>query len=144
MTLAGAAALLLITPTTRASQTAEAREKSDLRILLVSHDPKAVQPPFSGMEDERSLALYAERAELFGELFGEHFENVKVVYGGQYEPSMSDDADVTVFDARPNKLEIPGAEGRNYLPLDFDRATLMISENSPLIGEALGSKMDWL
>ncbi|MCP5022144.1 MAG: hypothetical protein GY930_10240 [bacterium] len=133
----------------------EATGKSDLRVLLVSHDPDNVRVPFPDMADERMVALYAERAELFEAMLREHFTSVRMVYGADYTTAMSDAVDVTLFDARPKALS-QAERGKDpltgetsykpaeYLPRDFDRPALMIAENSPTIGEPLGLKLDWL
>jgi hypothetical protein len=133
----------------------ETSSKSDLRVLLVSHDPANIRVPFADMEDERTVALYAERAELFETLLREHFTHVKMVYGGAYTASMSDEVDVTLFDSRPKELikskrvkdPVSGEMDyrlAEYLPRNFDRPALMIAESSPTIGEPLGLKLDWL
>lgn len=126
----------------------DASTKSDLRILLVGHDPDAPRITFPDMGDERSRDLYAERTDAFRDLLRAHFETVEVVFGGAYEPSMSDDVDVTLFDCVPDRLPVPKTgelDARpSCLPHDFSRPALMIAENSSLIGEPLGSKLDWL
>ena len=125
----------------------DASPKSDLRVLLVGHDPEAPRITFDG-DDERTRALYAERTDAFRALLETHFETVEVVFGAAYDASMSGDVDVTLFDCVPDRL--PTAETgdvppvRRYLPDDFSKPALMIAENSSLIGEPLGSKLDWL
>lgn len=123
--------------------------KSSLKVLLVSHDPETPQVPFKDMAHERHAELYGERAALWEALLAEHFEHVSLVYGEQYEASMSDAVDVTIFDAKPPVAKEAVRDGMNYepaeyLPRTFDRPALMISENSPRLGEPLGLKLDWL
>ena len=129
-------------------------EHGGLRVLLVGHDPAAPQVPFTDMAKERTYRLYRERTAAFEALLRYHFADVRVVYAGDYSPEMSDDVDVTVFDARPKQRAADGeADGDgasssyrppSYLPASFDRPALMIAETSPLIGEPLGLKLDWL
>lgn len=137
-----------------ATQEASA-QKSDLRVLLVSHDPAAPKLAFASMADERTLELYKERASAFETFLKEHFESVQLVYGDSYTAAMSDAVDVTLFDARPKALSPAGEvtdpetgetshQRASYLPESFSRPALMIAENSPLIGEPIGLKLDWL
>ena len=129
--------------------------KSKLRVLLVSHDPQDPKVPFPQMATERTYALYRERAAAFEKFLREHFEHVQLVYGADYERSMSDAVDVTVFDARPTPIKeavrqvddagrVVSYRPEQYLPTDFDRPALLISENSARIGEGLQLKLDWL
>jgi len=133
----------------------EAPAKSDLRVLLVGHDPEAPKVPFKDMATERTFELYRERTAAFTEFLIEHFESVQVVYGDSYMTEMSDTVDVTLFDARPKQLSEAGEvtdpetgvtsyQRAGYLPIEFDRPALLIAENSPLIGEPIGLKLDWL
>ena len=129
--------------------------KSELKVLFVGHNPDAPQIMFANMAVERTKQLYKERTPAFEAFLNSRFEHVTVVYGEQYTISMSDDVDVTIFDARPkpitaSKREVDPETGEmdyqpaSYLPLSFDRPALLIAENSPQIGEALGLKLDWL
>lgn len=148
----GLLAVLLVVPI---AECQGAENKSDLRVLLVSHDPANVHVPFADMASERTMVLYAERAELFEALLKEHFNHVRMVYGDNYTADMSNEVDVTLFDSRPKPLRaaerakdpVTGETDyrpAEYLPADFDRPALMIAENSPMIGEPLGLKLDWL
>ena len=133
----------------------EAREKSDLRVLLVGHDPANPRVMFADLAVERTEELYRERTAAFEALLNEHFESVTVVHADDYRASMSDAVDVTLFDAQPRTLveavreQDPETGAWTYtperlLPRDFSRPALMIGENSPRIGEGLGLKLDWL
>lgn len=130
-------------------------EKSSLRILFVGHDPEKPRVAFADQSNEKTLALYKERTEAFDKFLKQRFKSVRVVLGNDYKAEMSNDVDVTIFDCRPKALteakrEVDEKTGEmdyqapTYLPADFNRAALMISENSPLIGEPLGLKLDWL
>lgn len=136
------------------AQESSTKDKSPLRVLLVSHDPQAPQVLPVDMT-WRTLELYKERAASWKALLNEHFAQVTLVYGPAYDVTMSDAVDVTVFDARPKAISdvgmvtnpVRGEESHkraSYLPRSFTRPALMISENSPLIGEPLGLKLDWL
>ncbi|MFT7619178.1 MAG: hypothetical protein ACI97A_002828 [Planctomycetota bacterium] len=131
------------------------KEDVGLRVLLVAHDPEAPSIPFASSATSRTYALYRERTAAFEALLRYHFKHVKVVYGADYTSAISDNFDVTVFDARPKALS-PSSRNENpttgeidfkparYLPESFNRASLTISDNSPRIGEPLGLKLDWL
>ena len=144
------ASLLLIAVTTvPVGSTAVGREDEGLRVLLVGHDPAAPQVPLPALANERTGALYRERTAAFEALLRYHFEDVRVVYGEQYRVEMSDEVDVTVFDAPPRALTPSNTDGGGhssvaYLPASFDRPALMIAQTSPRIGESLGLKLDWL
>ncbi len=129
--------------------------KSDLRVLFVGHDPADPKVPFQDLATDRTYALYQERTPAFEEFLRQRFRNVQVVFGDDYRVGMSDEVDVTIFDARPKELtpvkrEVDPDTGEtlyepaSYLPLSFDRPALLIAENSPRIGEPLGLKLDWL
>lgn len=127
----------------------DSTERSDLRVLLVGNDPANLKVTFADLAKERTLELYGERTAAFEALLKEHFENVTVVFGADYEASMSEAVDVTLFDTRPEPLASEtktthGYEQKGYLPHDFSWPAVMIAENSPLIGEPLGLKLDWL
>ncbi len=114
------------------------------RVLLVGHDPQAPKLPFTSLAKPRTHRLYRERTAAFEALLRYHFDHVEVVYGADYDAAMSDDFDVTVFDCRPKALREPERGVPVYLPEGFDRPALLIAENSPWVGESLGSKFDWL
>ncbi len=124
-------------------------DAAPLRVLFVGHDPSDRKIPFADMAEPRTYQLYRERTSAFESLLRYHFEDVRVVYGKDYEVSMSDDVDVTIFDTLPNPLHDPerdrGAPRQNsYLPETFSRPALTISMNSARIGEPIGLKHDWL
>jgi hypothetical protein len=130
------ACLVVSGPTAVALQAAAEKDlqKSALRVLLVAHDPESPQVSFPDLATERTHALYSERRDAFAKLLREHFQDVRVVLADDYRAGMSDDVDVTVFDARPAR----------ELDRSFSRPALMIGEASPRIGERLGLKLDWL
>ncbi|MFT4540983.1 MAG: hypothetical protein ACI841_004492 [Planctomycetota bacterium] len=130
-------------------------QKSDLRVLYVGDDPEAPKIMFADSADARTVELYQERNSAFTAFLTRRFANVSMVHGDDYNAELSDDVDVTIFDTRPKALtpssrDIDPDTGEmdykpaTYLPDDFDRPALMISANSPVIGEPLGLKLDWL
>lgn len=126
-----------------------AQSKSDLTVLFVGQDPENPVISFADPTDKRQLELYTERTGAFEKFLNQRFHNVKVVFGSDYNAKMSDSYDVTIFDTRPKALTEAVREEGNYtpptfLPMDFDRPALLISENSPRIGEGIGLKLDWL
>ena len=129
-------------------QAEPAQADQGLRVLLVGHDPEAPQVMFRQLAKPRTFRLYRERTAAWESLLRYHFEHVKVVYGKDYEVAMSDDFDVTIFDARPKELTSaqrqPQYRPASYLPESFDRPAILIAENSPRIGEPIGLKLDWL
>lgn len=152
-TLHLAAALACLLPS--AAPEPPAVDKSELRVLLVAHDPENPSPAFAELRDGRSGELFAERKSAFEALLREHFTDVRVVLGEDYEVALSDTVDVTLFDSRPKALtpvvnEVDPATGERhyepatYLPESFTRPALMIADVSPRIGEPLGLKLDWL
>ncbi len=131
-----------------AATDASTTPRDTLRVLLVGHDPASPKVPFRQLAKERTFRLYRERTAAFEALLRYHFENVEVVYGEDYVPAMSETADVTIFDCRPKALKEvvrePKYRPAEYLPSDFDSPAILIAENSPWIGEPVGSKFDWL
>lgn len=125
---------------------AQEHPKSDLAVLLVAQDPEHPVVPIYTEVTDRALELCRERTAAFEGLLREHFNDVTVVYGADYLVGLSEAADVTLFDVLPPVLG-RGEGDRDpvaYLPQDFAHAALTISHVSPLIGESLGTKNDWL
>ncbi|MEM7261108.1 MAG: hypothetical protein AAF488_03895 [Planctomycetota bacterium] len=145
---------VVVAGTAHADDPADSAKKSDLRVLLVGHDPAKPRMPFAD-RSERTVELYKERTAAWEKFLRSRFEHVQVVHGPDYNVSLSEDVDVTVFDCRPKHLtptkrEVDPKTGvmdyqpATYLPIEFDRPAITISENSPVIGEPLGLKLDWL
>jgi len=146
---------LLSTALVLAAQSPQAHFEDDLRVLFVGQDPAAPQVGYADAEKPRTLPLLRERTAAWEALLRYHFENVTVVYGADYEASMSDAVDVTIFDALPKPLvasvreQDPETGEWNYepaqfLPDDFSKPALAIAHHTPRIGEPLGTKLDWL
>ena len=95
-----------------------------------------------------------ERTADFTRFLKKHFTKVTAVNGKDWTPEMSQAYDVTIFDGNPRQLKpevrVTDENGRvieykrpEYLPADFDRATICIAEASENLGRSLGSKNDW-
>lgn len=136
-----------------------AADKADLKILYVGDNPETIQ--LSEMDKmspnaDRVLALKKSRLPAFKKFLTENFTTVDVVFGENYKENMSDNYQVTIFDALPNPikervLEQDEKTGRTlkyepavYLSSEFDNAAIVIADVSPRIGEPLEYKMDWL
>lgn len=113
--------------------------QSPPRVLFVGVDPNAdhVAPYHrTGPAATRYPDLMKERTPAFESFLKEHFESVRVVFGDQYEPKMSDRFDVTVFDTLPPYLEASGNDKNTKkfrLPTDFSRPAIMIGDVAPFI-----------
>ncbi len=126
-----------------------ASAKPELRILFVGHDPDAPRVMFPQLATDRTYALHRERTPAFESLLRYHFKNVRVVYSADYLVEMSDDVDVTIFDALPKPVsplvhKAGSYTPPSYLPDTFNRPVLTISGASSGIGDTFGSKLDWL
>jgi len=127
-------------------------EKSKLRILFVGNDPNAkVSLPgyLNGEAAQRMPELMKERMSAFRTLLESHFESVKTLNAEDYKVEMSDDYDVTVFDALPPKIrEVDEGEWTRpiRMTLDFDRPALMVGEVGPVtLGRhGIGLRLDHL
>lgn len=118
-------------------------------VLFVGHDPANPQIMFADMADARTEALHRERTAAWEALLRYHFQEVRVVYAPDYEQSMSDAFDVTIFDATPKALTEAVRSPNGYTPPsflteDFDRPAVTIAGISDRIGASLGLKLDWL
>lgn len=131
------------------------QESSGLRVLFVGHDPENPQITFADPDDPKVRALVAERTASFRGLLERHFEAPRVIHASEYKPSMSEQVDVTIFDALPNALKEAKRdkdprtgehtyEPAEYLPATYDRPTLAVASTVADLGETLGWKLDWL
>ena len=111
--------------------------RRDLRVLFVGPNPDDPAADVGSVMEHyhRAHEIYARHTESFRALLEEHFDDVTVVHGSDYRPSMSADVDVTIFDAQ---LAQP-------LPRDFGHASIFIGYVGPnLTDRQLGTKLDWL
>lgn len=117
-------------------------DKSDLKILVVAHNPDSLQTNGYGSPvSPRYAELAKTRGQEYKNLLDPHFKTVKLINSEDYNYTMSDDYDVTVMDDLPKPIESVdlGAYRRGesivhggkvmtynrYLPDDFDRAMIM-------------------
>ncbi|MHC5114517.1 MAG: hypothetical protein ACYTGP_08840 [Planctomycetota bacterium] len=144
-----AAWLVLIGP----AATPAAAERADgLTVLYVGLDPDEPVPEklvrYAGAHRDRQLELYGERTKAFMAFLLQHFETVGFVTGDDYDATLSDEYDVTVFDTLPKMLEQgPAGEWQKLrLPEDFDRPAVTVGEVGPLmLGRfGFGFKIDHL
>jgi hypothetical protein len=110
-------------------------EKINLRILYVGYDASRPMPDkvayFSTWEPAMTMA-YKTRMDDFKRFLNSRFTTVKLVDVRNYNTSLSQDADVTIFDASPVNL-----------PADFDRPAILLHAMAPNIGIPLHLKFDW-
>lgn len=130
-------------------------QKSDLRVLYVGIDPASPQKAVKGRNElptqfETRLLRWNE----FKSFLAQEFKVFKQLDRLEYNAAMSDDYDVTIFDARPKVLKerIWESDGKGgvkryepaaYLPDKFSAAALSINQLSSNLGEAIGTKLDW-
>jgi hypothetical protein len=96
-----------------------AEEKADMAILFV------------GMPD-------TERTAEFMSFLGEHFREVGFTASETFVPERADPYDVVVFDYMWGFKKVPD------LPLDYDRASVLIASGGGLFNKELKLKIDWL
>lgn len=129
-----------------------AADKSDLKILYVGDNPDKASLDYdeqSRPNAEEILNRKKMRPKMFSDFLKKHFEKVDVIVGEDYKESLSNNYDVTIFDARPKVLEEAVMRENYYAPAkylseEFDNAAILISEVSAEIGQGINSKIDWL
>ena len=135
-------------------------QKQNIKVLYVGFDP-ALSIPDSiqdhirltgGASPERFTREYKTRMLAFQSYLNKYFTTVKTVDARQYDMKMSAGYDVTIFDEviKPWKERVyERKEGRTiyepakYLTEDFDHAAIFIGHVAPMMGESIGSKLDW-
>ena len=135
-------------------------QKQNIKVLYVGFDP-ALSIPDSiqdhirltgGASPERFTREYKSRMLAFQSYLNKYFTTVKTVDARQYDMKMSAGYDVTIFDEviKPWKERVyEKKEGRTiyepakYLTEDFDHAAIFIGHVAPMMGESVGSKLDW-
>ena len=127
------------------SFSAAASEKSKLRVLYVGPNPDSqpnvptwphgVPRDLSGKERERFAELQSERPEAFRSLLSKHFDNFKILVADDYRAELSEQFDVTIFDAQPpvieTKKQAHGWDRKIRLPDDYSHPAMMIGEVGP-------------
>ena len=140
--------------------TAYAAAKSTLRVLYVGDHPNRIEqsPSASNIyrnEQGQIPKWYRNRTSSFERLLSQYFVEVAIVYSDEYQESVSDNYDVTVFGDLPKPMkgeivetdengDVVRFEAAQYLSPNFDNASLLIGFVSAAIGEPLELKMDWL
>ncbi|MFK7768166.1 MAG: hypothetical protein AB8B55_13160 [Mariniblastus sp.] len=127
-------------------------QKSTLRILFVGSDPEVkIKPPsyLEGKSAKRYSELRQERTPAFKSLLEEHFREVTILNAVDYKPALSDNFDVTVFDARPpaiEQIDMGNWTKKIRMPYDFDRPAVMIGNIAPMtLGRnSMGLRLDHL
>lgn len=137
------------------------QQKQDVSVLYVGFDPSIPFPEElinsvtqnGGMTPERFREDYKTRLPEFKKYLQDYFEVVKTIDARNYKTEMSADYDVTIFDQtiepwKPKVSEMVDGnmkyEPAKYLTEDFDHATIFIGHTSPVMGQSVGTKLDWL
>ncbi|MBD0833387.1 hypothetical protein [Aestuariibaculum sediminum] len=136
------------------------QKKQDVSVLYVGFDPKTPIPEellgglgIASMTPERFKDDYKTRFPEFKSYLETYFRKVKTVDARVYKVEMSAHFDVTIFDQaikpwKPQVREMVDGkmnfEPAKYLTEDFDHATIFIGHTAPLMGQSIGSKLDWL
>lgn len=126
--------------------------KSNLRVLYVGSNPdQPIRVPSykAGAAATRYSELRQERMPAFNKLLNSHFDSVKSVNVEDYRVEMSNNVDVTIFDAKPPAIEDVdmGTWTKHVrMPRDFNRPALMIGNVGPttLGRHGLGFRLDHL
>lgn len=129
-------------------------KKSNLRVIFVGQNAENSKSNNAQLGFDEAYETPTQRTASFEELLNQYFNVVKVVEAKDYSAEMSKAYDVTVFDAAPKAIKgrvmekdvtgkILDFVPAQYLPDDYDRATLCIGNASDAVGRSLGSKNDW-
>lgn len=130
--------------------------KQDLKVLYVGYRPDMPLPDWAILRIAAEQQTdYKGRMPAFEQLLGKYFTMVKTVDARDYTERMSQDYDVTVFDALPRPLKMPvvkkdsvfgftiSQESGVYLTEEFDRPAVFVGYVSDEMGRSLGLKLDW-
>lgn len=123
--------------------------KEKLSVLYVGGNTDLYEAPANQKD-----SLIQARTASFRNLLESHFTTVKTLQGSEYNPEMSKNYDVTIFDGRPEALTpriMERDENGNftkyvpatYLPKDYDCATITIGSMGETMGQGIGTKNDW-
>ncbi|MDH5455231.1 MAG: hypothetical protein OEY37_04105 [Gammaproteobacteria bacterium] len=133
-------------------------ETPELRVLYVGVNPETAELSESEkigvLHTERLLEFKQARTASFERFLQAHFAAVDVVFADEYNESLSDNYDVTIFgdNIKPSKETVSkqNEDGSRqfempvYLSAEFDRPAILVSMMGPLVAEPLDYKMDWL
>lgn len=137
------------------------QQKQDVSVLFVGFEPSMPFPEelldrsinIGSMDPERFREDYKTRLPDFENYLQNYFKEVETVDARNYSTDMSAAYDVTIFDQviDPWKEqvyeEVDGKihfEPAKYLTEDYDHATIFIGHTAPIMGQSIGSKLDWL
>jgi len=133
-------------------------QKSNIRVLVVAHNPaKEYTKSYSGPKPgERRKELANKRGEEYKQFLNNYFKTVDVVYSESYRATMSNNYDVTIMDDLPVPIDtldfglyrngksiIRGGKPMmypRYLPEDFDRALIVIGDQTDDLAYMIPSK----
>lgn len=146
--------ILIFTLCLFAAASFAAVKKANLRVLYVGGNIDRSGQGIAQRDVDVKYETVAERNASFTELLNQYFTTVKTVEGKEYTAEMSKSYDVTIFDGVPKALkervmetDITGKyvdmQPPQYLPDDYDCATLSIASASESVGRSLGIKNDW-
>lgn len=125
-----------------------------MKLLFVGYSPNSDLPDYLKSDNnyEQKLKLQHQRTELFSAFLKSHFDHVGTVYAEDYLEQMSDNVDVTIFDALPPTLKADQPIARElvedplsgvdtyqferYLSESFDKPVILIGETSGNMGRA--------
>lgn len=141
--------LLSIVAVGLAGSLAFAAKKQPLKVLYVGGMTDMYQ-----VAPEQKDAAVKERTEAFKNMLEDYFTSVTAVNGAEYTADMSKGYDVTILDGNPKPIRprvvekdangnITKYERAQYLPNDYDCATVTIGQIGENVGRAYGSKNDW-
>lgn len=139
------------------------QQKQDISVLYVGYDPAI---PFTNsvintqlgsapgsMSEERFNEDVKTRLPAFVAYLKNYFTTVEDVDARNYKTEMSADYDVTIFDQtiepwKPQVREMVDGnmkyEPAKYLTEDFEHATIFIGHTASVMGQSVGTKLDWL
>ena len=130
-------------------------QKSDLSILYVGINPEKHPEEIKSRFWSNKLVNAEKRLRWadFEHFLKKHFSEVGMVHNEEYKESMSDNYDVTIFDALPKPIK-KAERGQKpdgtyfynyaeYLTKDFSAACVTIALNSSQIGEGYKNKFDY-
>ena len=128
-------------------------KKSNLKVLYVGGSAN-VETFGTKVDPDVVAQSVKERMASFEKFLKQYFKQVTIIHAADYKPALSDNYDVTIMDGTPPalvpELRETNAAGRlvkymkpGYLPQDFSRPMLMITNASSDIGNRIGLKTDW-
>lgn len=109
--------------------------KISLKVLYVGYNPEKPMPAnvvYYSTSAAVVATVYKTRMPDFKAFLENRFTEVSIVDVRDYEPGMSDKADVTIMDAGPVKL-----------PAGFNRPMVLMHAMAPNVGLPIGLKFDW-